>query len=265
MNRAVARTDSDTSARITSRGLSSHRRTVTGANGMPSKRMLRRIVRPESIRPRLDDLTLVRQPAVQASGRAGAATPPAPSARSPRPGRRRRPSGLDALDDLLLQRHQRLEVLLQRLGEPGEHPGHASTQRGRIVLGALLRLPVPLAEPAQQHLLLGDGQVRVDLVPCCWEISRACPRCAAGRSRSAPVALALDPLAVLGEDDLVGQRGQVDLVGLLVQVVLLRQVLRLEESRMSMGLPCSWPSCGLSLGTSDSVKFSSAPSSDRSS
>ena len=43
------------------------------------------------------------------------------------------------------------------------------------------------------------------------------------------VALAHEALVVLGEHDLVGHRREVDLVGLLVEVVLLGEVLGLEE------------------------------------
>ena len=38
-----------------------------------------------------------------------------------------------------------------------------------------------------------------------------------------------------------------------------------KNSLMSTGVPWSWPSCGVSLGSSESVKFSRAPSSERSS
>ena len=68
------------------------------------------------------------------------------------------------LDDPLLQRQQRLQVTLDRLGQPGEDAGEPAAQRGGVVLGALvLDLALDVVQPAQQRLLLGDRQVGVDL------------------------------------------------------------------------------------------------------
>ena len=87
---------------------------------MPSKRMLRRMVRPESIRPRRRDAPLVRQPAVQR------VREPAQRLLQLHPLVLADPVDLGdgplvRLDDPLLQREQRLQVPLDRLGQPGEH------------------------------------------------------------------------------------------------------------------------------------------------
>ena len=132
---------------------------------------------------------------------------------------------------------------LDRLGQPGEDAGEPAAQRGGVVLGALVPdLVLDVVEPAQQRLLLGDGQVGVDLRALLLADL-------AGRARVAepvgldldPVALALDALVVLGEHDLVGHRRQVDLVGLLVQVVLLGEVLGVEVvadvDRLAVAVP----------------------------
>ena len=87
-----------------------------------------------------------------------------------------------------------------------------------------------VVQPAQQRLLLGDGQVGVHLRALLLADLAGDARVVQPVGLDLhPVALALDALVVLGEHDLVGHRGQVDLVGLLVQVVLLGEVLGVEE------------------------------------
>ena len=79
-------------------------------------------------------------------------------------------------------------------------------------------------------------------VPCCWEI---CPGAPALVSRSVSIWTRLPSpwiaLVVLREDDLLGHRGQVDLVGLLVEVVLLGEVLGVEVvadvDRLAVAVP----------------------------
>ena len=106
---------------------------------MPSKRMLRRIVRPESMRPRLATLRLWVSP--PCSERASRRIDSSNSIRSCSPTRSTsadRP--VVALHHALLQRQQRLQVPLDRLGQPGQHPAEPAAQRGRVVLGAVLGL-----------------------------------------------------------------------------------------------------------------------------
>ena len=135
---------------------------------------------------------------------------------------------LGGLDDSGLQREQRLEVPLEGLRQVLQHPGQPGPHRGSVgfVAGGVVELTI---QPAQQHLLFGDGQLRVDRGPARRRQAAggACAAQPLGAELHA-IGLVVAGAAVLGERDLVGQRGQVDLVGLLVQVVALGQVLLLE-------------------------------------
>ena len=204
--------------------------------------MLRRMVRPESIPPGRGDAALVRETAVQGVGE------PAQRLLQLHPLVLADPvdlrdGALTRLDDPLLQCEQRLQVPLDRLGQPGEDAGEPAAQRHRVVLGALVPdLVLDVVEPAQQRLLLGDGQVGVDLRALLLaDLARgACVGEMVGLDLH-PVALALHALVVLGEHDLLGHRGQVDLVGLLVEVVLLGEVLGVEVvadvDRLAVAVP----------------------------
>jgi hypothetical protein len=135
------------------------------------------------------------------------------------------------LHDALLQLQQRLQVLLDRLGETGEDAGEAAAQGRGVGLVALLgHLVLDVVEPAQQGLLLGDRQVGVDLRALrfrdlAWDAGAV--QAIGLDLHAADVTVGAAPV-VLREDDLLGHRGQVDLVGLLVQVVLLSELLGVE-------------------------------------
>ena len=152
------------------------------------------------------------------------------------------PLGLGGLDlallDLVLHRHQLLEVLLQPLGQAGQERRECGPQgferRRREVL---VHVGQRVLEPAEQCHLLGHGELDVELH------AGAADQVAGGAGVVHPVrgdlharGLAGAALGVVGEHDLVGQRGDVDLVGLLVEVVLLRHVLGLEELLDVVGL-----------------------------
>jgi len=136
---------------------------------------------------------------------------------------------LPGLDDLLLQRQQRLQMALERLGQVAQDPGQPAAQPGRVGFVAVGVGVAELAvQPAQQRLLFGDGQFGVDR----GRLPRCRRQAARGGGPVQPGGLQLNPVGVVagrgpvpGEHDLVGQRGQVDPVRLLVQVVALGQVL----------------------------------------
>jgi hypothetical protein len=178
-----------------------------------------------------------------------------------------RDRALVRLDDPLLQREQRLQVALDRLGQAFEDTGEPTPQRRRVVLGAVgPQVVLDVVEPAQQRLLLGDRQVGVDLRALLLGDLPGGARVAEPVGLDLdPVAVALDALVVLREDDLLGHRGQVDLVGLLVEVVLLGEVLGVEVVADVHRLAVAVPLLRVSLGSSESVKSSSAPVSERSS
>ena len=144
--------------------------------------------------------------------------------------------------DLALHLHEPLEVLLQALGQVRQERRQRLAQRregggvgrqGEVVVLAAGRV----LQPAQQRHLLGHGQLGVELHP---GLAHQVPGGAgvvhpAGRDLH-PGGLPGTGLGVVGQHDLVGQRSDVDLVGLLVQVVLLGHVLGLEELLDVVGL-----------------------------
>ena len=132
--------------------------------------------------------------------------------------------------DLLLHRQQLLEVVAQPLGEPLEQRRQGGTQGGDVLRHVDVGLVGQVVgQPVEQRHLLGDAQLGVDL-------QAGAGRQVAGVARVAhPVGGELDPgrlapavLSVVGQHDLVGERGHVEAVGLLVQVVLLGHVLGVE-------------------------------------
>ena len=154
-------------------------------------------------------------------------------------------------------------------GSPVEHAGEPAAQRRGVVLVAVLR-PAPRRRSASRAAppAAATDRSASTFVPCCWLIWPGMPApCSRSVSIWTRLPSPMQALVVLGEHDLVGHRRQVDLVGLLVQVVLLRRGPRGRRSRgCRRACRASWPCCGVSLGvSSERVKSSSAPSSERSS
>jgi hypothetical protein len=134
------------------------------------------------------------------------------------------------LDLAVLDRQQRLQVLAQPFGKAVQqrtHPVAQPRQLGgvQVVVGAHL-----VGQPIQQRQFVGDREHRVDgrAVPG-EQLAGLGAAVQSGDRQLDAGGLAEHRALVGGEHDLVGHRRQVDLVGLLVQVVLLGQVLRVEE------------------------------------
>ena len=165
MKREVERTDSDTSQSTSSRGRSSTLLTVTGRNGTPSYFMF------GAHRPGAVDGAARRGLAARPGRALEAAQQPPQRLLEVGPlvlvdGLGPRGGDLAALD-LALELHQPLEVLLEPLRQAGQQGRQALAQRGEA--GAELRvvevalLGHRLVEPAQQHHLLGDRELGVEL------------------------------------------------------------------------------------------------------
>ena len=227
MKRAVARTDSETSVSTTRRGLSSARRTVTGENGCRRSACCGAWcagVDP----PRRRDAPLVRQPAVQ---RASRRSDSSSSIRSCSPTRSTLATAR-SLDSTIRcsSASSASRCRLIASGSPARTP--ESRRRSAAASSSVPSFPTSPSTslPAQQRLLLGDRQVGVDLrALLLGDLARRARVGEVVRLDLHPVAFnGLVGCVLLREHDLLGHRGKVDLVGLLVQVVLLGEVLGLK-------------------------------------
>ena len=196
---------------------------------MPSKRMLRRMVRPESIRPDAATRRLcVRPPCSECASRRSDSSS---SIRSCSPTRSTWATARSF--DSTIRCSSASSASRWRLiasGSPASTP--VSRRRSAAASSSVPSEPRSSStssnQPSSASCSATDRSAST-FVPCCWEI---CPGAPALESRSVSICTRLpslvDARVLLRQHDLVGHRGQVDLVGLLVEVVLLGEVLGVE-------------------------------------
>ena len=131
------------------------------------------------------------------------------------------------LDGQAVHGRERLQVALEQLAEVGDlaaRPARQGRERVRRYVS------VRIAEPVEQGLLLGHRRAGVEPGPwAALQLARQAPAVQPRRIQLDARAGGGRTTALLGQHDLVRHRRQVDLVGLLMQVVGRRQILLAEE------------------------------------